>query len=149
MELLSVRETFTNKSTISRIYANGVFLAYVLEPVDRNLNSGMSLPEIKAIKDTNPPGTTAIPYGTYPITIYNSPDHHMDVPLVNNTPDFGYVELHIGNYPSDTKGCLLLGESKATDFVGSSHLAFTKVFEIIEEALKNGTVNLTIQKLNS
>lgn len=146
MQLKLVREVFSDQSSIGRLYANGIFLAYTLEPVDRGLTDDMTIEQVQEIKGSNPPGTTAIAYGTYPITIYNSPDHHMLVPLVNNTKDFGYVELHIGNYPKDTKACVLLGESRGIDFINNSKMAFDKVFPIIEEALKTSPVTLQITK---
>ncbi|WP_201512415.1 DUF5675 family protein [Psychrobacter alimentarius] len=50
----------------------------------------------------------------------------------DNVPADRYILIHIGNYPKDTDGCILLGSSKGKDFVGNSTsttFAFYKLFE--------------------
>ena len=50
MILKLVREVFTEVSTIGRMYANGVFICYILEDKDRGLESSTPLAEIQKIK---------------------------------------------------------------------------------------------------
>ena len=53
------------------------------------------------------------------------------------------VLIHIGNYPKNSKGCILLGNTRAANFVGDSRKAFYKLmydlgsFEEIELIIKN------------
>ncbi|HCT74021.1 MULTISPECIES: DUF5675 family protein [Psychrobacter] len=50
----------------------------------------------------------------------------------NDVPADRYILIHIGNYPDNTDGCILLGSSKGKDFVGNSTntiFAFYKLFE--------------------
>ena len=50
----------------------------------------------------------------------------------DDVPADRYILIHIGNYPKDTDGCILLGSSKGKDFVGNSTstiFAFYKLFE--------------------
>lgn len=55
----------------------------------------------------------AIPVGTYPITLYNSPDHDNKlVPLLHNVPDREFIEIHWGNWESNSKGCILVGTER-------------------------------------
>jgi len=56
-------------------------------------------------------GKTAIPLGTYKFAIAHSPKFNKDVPLLQNVPNFTAVEIHVGNYPHDTEGCLLVGKN--------------------------------------
>lgn len=49
-----------------------------------------------------------------------------------DVPADRYILIHIGNYPRNTDGCILLGSSKGKDFVGNSTntiFAFYKLFE--------------------
>jgi len=120
MELTVDRTSKTNQSTIGTFSVNGSFESYCLEPVDRGLTSDMSLAEVQAIKIA---GSTAIPTGRYQVIKYFSPDHNEDVPCLVGVTDFEYIELHVGNYPRDTKGCILLGTGKAPDEVLNSRVA--------------------------
>ena len=77
------------------------------------------------------PDTTArgkdrrIPAGLYSVVWYRSPKFNRVVPVLYNeqVPKDRYIEIHAGNYPKHTEGCILLGrkacdegvlESKAT-----------------------------------
>jgi hypothetical protein len=95
----------------------------------------MTLAQIQAIKV---PGRTCIPAGTYKVGAYFSPKHQRQVPLLENVPDFEYVEIHAGNYPSDTNGCLLLGDTVDADFVGESQIAVNRFYDQFFAALNSG-----------
>lgn len=82
-----------------------------------------------------------VPPGRYQLTKYRSPAHGFDVPLVNNVPGHSGIEIHIGNYPKDTKGCLLLATNiGGKDFIQHSgsaiHPFYTNFFELIEKGEK-------------
>ena len=66
-----------------------------------------------------------IPAGLYQVAWHKSPKFNRVVPVLHNeqVPKDRYIEIHAGNYPKDTEGCILLGrkacdegvlESKAT-----------------------------------
>lgn len=58
--------------------------------------------------------THRIPHGLYKCTRYKSPRlNGADVWLLHNVPSFEMVEIHIGNYPENTHGCILPGMSVA------------------------------------
>jgi len=77
------------------------------------------------------PDTTArgkdrrIPAGLYQVAWHKSPKFNRVVPVLYNeqVPKDRYIEIHAGNYPKHTEGCILVGkwandegvfESKAT-----------------------------------
>ena len=77
------------------------------------------------------PDTTArgkdrrIPAGLYSVAWHKSPKFNRVVPVLYNeqVPKDRYIEIHAGNYPKHTEGCILVGkwandegvfESKAT-----------------------------------
>jgi len=138
-ELRVLRFKFSENSTISELYLNNTLFAYTLEDVDRGLTSSMSLEEIKSIKQY---GTTCIPYGTYDISIYESPRHGM-VPLLHDVPGFSMVEIHKGNFPKDSLGCLLIGTSFSEDKVNNSRVAFLRLMDELE---KYDSISITISK---
>jgi hypothetical protein len=119
MNLLVTRDTFTPFSVGGTLKIEE-HTFYTLEPPRR---------------DEKP---CAIPCGTYDVTIRWSEKHKRLVPHVEHVPGFEEIEIHIGNFPKDTLGCLLVGQSKNTDFVGGSALAFEVVFRILSEAREKG-----------
>lgn len=135
MELIQQRTDRTGSSTIGDFSVDGVWFAFGLEPVDRGLTSAMDLATIASIKIQD---KTAIPTGRYQITKYFSPRHQFDVPLVNNVPGFEGVEIHVGNYPKDTDGCLLLGSEKTTDMVENSTITIAHFYQQFFAAINNG-----------
>ena len=52
--------------------------------------------------------------------------------IVKNRED---VEIHIGNFPSNTKGCVLLGDSREADAVDNSIDAFRRFMAHLAGAL--------------
>ena len=51
-------------------------------------------------------------------------------------------EIHRGNYPDDSKGCLLLGSSRTIDFVGNSKITLPQITNYVMS--KNWLVKLNI-----
>jgi len=141
MELKVQRLIKSPLSTIGKFYINDMPSFDCLEPTDRGLTSQMTLAQIKAIKI---PDKTAIPTGRYQVTKYFSPKHHMDVPLVNNVPGYAGVEIHVGNFPQDTDGCLLLGTSTGADEVLNSKAAIDVFYpQFFAAVAANETVWIT------
>tara|TARA_R100000426_G_scaffold85881_1_gene66382 strand:- start:7 stop:462 length:456 start_codon:yes stop_codon:yes gene_type:complete len=127
--LLLIRDTFTDKSTIGKLYFDGEFYGHTLE-----------LPW----KD-NEKRVSCIPKGVYEVKKRHTEEskykyehlHILDV------EDRELILMHIGNYPKNSKGCILLGNTRALNFVGESRKAFYKLmydlgsFEKIELIIKN------------
>ena len=87
-------------------------------------------------------GKTAIPYGTYKVTLVQSPKFNRIVPLINDVPGFEAIEIHIGNYPHDTEGCTLVGKNTIVGQLTESTITFNKLMDIITNS---GEQEFTIQ----
>lgn len=125
MNLRVQREEFTPNSTRGKLYIDGEFECYTLEPV------WMESEDIKP---------RAIPQGTYQLAKRFSDKHGREVPAVENVPGFEDIEIHWGNFPRDTDGCLLVGqhEGPQLDFVGGSKLAFAALWEKLVPVWEGG-----------
>lgn len=73
-------------------------------------------------------GKTAIPYGLYKFIMAWSPKHKRDCPLLENVPNFEGVEIHIGNLPQDTEGCILVGNNREVGQVLNSTETFNSLY---------------------
>ena len=90
-----------------------------------------------------------IPAGTYNLVKYYSPKHSCYVPMVENVPGHGGVEIHAGNYPRDTKDCLLIASGyMQKDFISSSGLAVKEFYQQFFKAVASGE-KCTITYLNT
>ncbi len=56
-------------------------------------------------------GKTAIPYGRYKVVSYYSPKFDRIVPLLQSVKHFTAIEIHSGNTPEHTAGCILVGDN--------------------------------------
>lgn len=52
---------------------------------------------------------SCIPASVYAATMYPSPKRGYAVPLLAGVADRDAIEMHIGNLPQDTDGCILVG----------------------------------------
>lgn len=137
MNILLVRDTLTPLSTIGRIYVNNVYECYSLEDVDRRLENG-------GVKIH---GETAIPLGSYAVTVTMSARFKMLLPILHNVPQFSGVRIHSGNLAKDTEGCILVGAAKSMNRVVDSRSAFNRLFQKINQAIRLGKpVTLKIER---
>jgi hypothetical protein len=84
------------KATFGEIYVNGIKMGVTLEL----------------------PHGQRIPAGTYNAGTYSSPKYGRTVIMLKNVPGRTNIEIHHGNYVSDTTGCILLkGCSKFRTFL--------------------------------
>ena len=121
--------------TIGRLYIDGVYFCDILEDPDRGLDSSMTLAQIQRIKVH---GKTAIPTGIYDVLLSYSPKfasrpwatkYRGMLPLINGTPGFSRVFLHVGNTAADTDGCPLLGKNTVVGKVTQSTVTFEEFMD--------------------
>lgn len=149
MKLLLKRIARTDGYTIGKLYVDGVYFCDTLEDKDRGLTQTMSLSEIaqKKIKRE-----TAIPTGTYKITMevvspkYSTRDAYKfcggKLPRLLNVPGYDGILIHIGNYPKDTEGCLLVGNNSVKGAVMNSTATFKKLYETLLKDRYNLTITI-------
>lgn len=115
MNLTVMRDTFTEQSVTSEVMLDGLERWFGIEPPNRP-----------------GPKPFCVPAGTYKVTLAMSQHFAMTVPCVQDVPGFTGIEIHPGNFPKDTHGCLCIGDSRGGDFVGLSRKAFDELMEALE-----------------
>ncbi len=84
----------------------------------------------------NQHGISCIPPGEYVAHRRMSPKRHYELFELADVPDRSNIEIHIGNLPSDTEGCILLGTSFG--MFGTKHgiQASGEAFRVFMEAMR-------------
>jgi hypothetical protein len=101
---------------MGELLLDSAFEAYTLEPPKQPDPAGN--------------GRTAIPAGTYSAAKWLSPEFTklfgkpFQVIRLDGIPNRSDIEIHPGNYPSQTKGCTEVGDSRANDRLIQSDDAF-------------------------
>lgn len=91
------------------------------------------------VKQWKIPGDTAIPCGTYPVSVSWSQHFKKQLPLLEGVPGFSGVRIHPGNTAADTEGCILVAETwGGGDFIGNSRKAFVNLFAEILSSWGHG-----------
>lgn len=153
MELFLKRIFKGDEYTIGNLYINGIKFCDTLEDVDRSLTQSMSLEDIKNIKKKS---ITAIPTGKYEVTLsVQSPKFSKYtqyefckgyLPRLIDVPGFEGVLVHIGNFPSDTDGCVLVGKNTKKGMVTDSTNTFKTLYSKLKEVSdKNEKIYITIE----
>lgn len=146
------REEFTGLSTVGRLFFRvdastpWVWLCYTLEDPVREIPG-------RHVETWKVAGNTAIPRGTYRMTVTRSVrfsekvGHDVYLPSLEAVEGFAGVRIHGGNYASDTEGCILVAHShpahdmiqgNATEDVKRLIDEFGGVATICIEGVKNG-----------
>jgi hypothetical protein len=122
------RFIFTDNSTIGDLSLDGIHQCWSLE-LSARVKEGRKV---------------CIPAGRYEILIQWSSRFNMNTPHLLNVPGRTFIEIHPGNKPSDTEGCILLGQTKDVDWVGSSRAAYKELLPKLEDKLTKGKLYIGI-----
>ena len=128
VNLLIIRDRFTDVSTIGRLFVNGEYFCYTLELPYRNNQRSIS----------------CIPAGNYKVRLRLARESatrdylHM---IVEDVPNRTYILFHRGNKASHTRGCILVGQTFEQDFVGNSTLAMDL---LMKEVINLGGENINL-----
>ena len=128
VNLLVIRETFTEVSIIGNLYLDGEWLCDTLEnPYIDNQRS-----------------ISCIPAGQYKVRLRTAKESatkdylHL---LVEEVPDRSLILFHSGNTAKDTRGCILVGIGREQDLVKNSRLAIEL---LVKEILNLGGTNINL-----
>ena len=128
INLLLIRDTFTENSTIGELFINGERFCDTLENpyLDNQRN------------------VSCIPAGEYPVRLRypreSATREYLHL-LVQDVPNRDYILFHRGNFPKDTRGCILVGQGTQQDVVNNSTLAMDLV---MKEILNLGGTNINL-----
>jgi len=132
-------------TTLGHLYINGLFCCYILEDM---------------VREHKIAGETAIPAGAYTLglntvaamnaaygTRYRG--RHQGMVEVRGIPNFNLVFFHIGNYHTDTAGCLLMGSYwqllKGDYRVLHSAAAYQYAYPLLLAEIENGNNRLVVE----
>ena len=128
INLLVIRETFTEVSTIGKLFLDGEFLCDTLENPYLNNQRNIS----------------CITEGQYKVRLRTARESatkeylHL---LVQDVPNRSLVLFHTGNTAKDTRGCILVGIGTEQDLVKNSRLAMEL---LMKEILNLGGTNINL-----
>ena len=149
MELVVDRKWKKQNYTISNLTIDGKWFCNVVEDTDRGLDDSMSIAKIRELKK---PSITAIPRGTYEITLdVISPKYCTNsfykqvcngkVPRLLNVKGFEGILIHVGDGPRGadlSSGCLLCGYNKVKGQLRDGKEVFKKLYSLLKEAKSRG-----------
>ena len=150
MEILVERKWKKPNYTIGVLSIDGKFFCNTLEDTDRGLKDIMNVSEIKTIKK---PHITAIPTGTYQVTLnvvsskFGSRKFYKEVcngkvPRLLNVKGFDGILIHSGNKAEDTDGCILVGQNKVVGQVINSQATFRELYKLLSSSKDNITIKI-------
>lgn len=149
---LTIKRTITrNNYTLGKLYIDGVYFCDTLEDRDRGLTQNMSVEQIKSMKV---PGETAIPKGTYRVTLdvvspkFSKYPFYMQtcggkLPRLIDVKGYEGVLIHVADGPkrdSLVQGCIGIGNLSAEEYLINGK----KIFIELYNKLKGNNIELEI-----
>ena len=128
INLLLLRDTFTDESTIGELFVNGERFCDTLELPYRDNQKSIS----------------CIPTGEYKVRLRlprESATRHYIHLLVKEVKDRSHILFHRGNTAKDSRGCILVGQGTQQDIVYNSTLAMDL---LIKEIINLGGKNISL-----
>jgi hypothetical protein len=128
INLLLIRDTFSENSTLGELFLNGERMCDTLENSWKN----------------NKKNVSCIPRGEYKVRLRLARESatrdylHL---LVEDVENRSYILFHRGNTAKDTSGCILVGLGSEQDVVHNSVLAMDL---LIKEILNLGGTNINL-----
>lgn len=141
---LTIKRTITrNNYTLGELYIDGQFFCSTLEDRDRGLTQSMSVKQIKSMKV---PGETAIPKGTYKVTLdvvspkFSKYPFYMEVcegklPRLIDVKGYEGVLIHVADgikRDALLQGCIGIGNLSSEEYLINGKQVFTEFYNRIK-----------------
>lgn len=133
MKLLLKRKYKGETYTIGDLLIDGVFFCNVIEDKVRvlptlcpNTAKGLACTCKEKVY-----AQTAIPAGSYKVTMEYSPRFKRVLPYIHNVPHFIGILIHSGNDEKDSAGCLIVGNNTVKGKVLQSRVTSDKLNSIL------------------
>ena len=134
---------------MSNLYIDGKWFSNVLEDADRGLDNSMSEDMIRTLKK---PSITAIPRGTYEITLdvvspkYSKVQFYKDVcngkvPRLKNVKGFDGILIHVADGyrgPDLLEGCLGVGLNNIKGGLTNGKETFKQLYKLLQDGKSRG-----------
>jgi Family of unknown function (DUF5675) len=142
MRLILKRIHFGDTFTVGQLYEE---TKYGLSAICYTLEDKVRQVEGQPVSSWKVQNETAIPTGTYPVSITFSNRFQTRLPLLSNVDGFTGIRIHSGNSSKNTEGCLLVGMTwdGKSDWIGSSKVAMSSLIPIIENSTSPVTIQIT------
>ena len=119
MRMVLRRRPQDPNSTPGDLYVDGTYYCVTIELPEKDGGQG-----------------SAIPAGSYEVRLYQSPHFGRQMPLLWGVPGRALIEIHWGNFPKDTRGCILVGKERSTDAIWHSEATFDALYLAILPAVE-------------
>ena len=144
MMKLLVKRIFNGPDyTIGRLYIDGMYFCDTIEDAVRNLP--VVCPNTLKGRACECEGKvyarTAIPAGTYKVTMEHSPRFKRRLPYLHDVPHFLGILIHSGNTDADSAGCIIVGRNTVKGKVLESRATLDRLITKIEGE-KDITLNI-------
>jgi len=116
MYLKLIRDRHEQRYTGGRLYLDGDFFSWTLEPALPIIPLGLYLVELTVS-------------GRAQRGELWTPDPQYRLPLLVAVPGHEGIRIHAGNYPKDTQGCILVGDMRSGEAIYQSRPALTRLIE--------------------
>lgn len=142
MNLILKRIHFGDTFTVGQLFEeteHGVLpICYTLEDKVRQV-------EGQPVSSWKVQNETAIPTGSYKVSITFSNRFQSKLPLLHDVDGFTGIRIHSGNSSKNTEGCLLVGMTwdGKSDWIGSSKVAMSALMPRIENSTSPVTIDIT------
>lgn len=145
MKITLKRKFLGDKYTVGDLFIDGKFFCNTIEDKVRELPVACPYtPKGQSCKCTGKIyAETAIPAGTYRVTMEHSPRFKRKLPLLHNVPHFIGILIHSGNDESASAGCLIVGNNTVKGKVTESRVTSDKLNTILSKETQ-----ITIEIIN-
>lgn len=153
MKLLLDRKWKKDTYTIGNLYIDGVWFSNTLEDKDRGLKDSMSLSQIKSLKQ---PKITAIPTGTYKVTLdvispkfgkipFYKDINNGKVPRLLNVKGYDGILIHVMDGAKGaelSEGCIGIGRNLIKGGLLQGKEYYTKLYNMLLKDKNNITIEI-------